>query len=72
MNPSDAARALRGARGLAEVECAVCGRRVRGYPGRMYCSSACNSRAWRERHPEEAREKSRRNWKRRKVAQQAK
>jgi hypothetical protein len=51
---------------LITIECAICGKRVKGYPGRMYCGPACNSKAWRLRHPELAKEKSRKNWERRK------
>jgi hypothetical protein len=51
---------------MVVVEREICGKRVKGYPGRMYCGPACNAKAWRLRHPEQAKEKSRQNWERRK------
>jgi uncharacterized Zn finger protein (UPF0148 family) len=69
VDASAAGRALRAARGFVADKCPVCGRPFEGYAGRMYCSSACNSKAWRQRHPERAREQSRRNWERRRDMQ---
>lgn len=65
IDASAAGRALRASRGFVVTECPVCGELVEGYAGRMYCSAACNQKAWRQRHPEQAREMSRRNWERR-------
>ncbi len=46
---TETARALAAMRPRVSGICLVCGRIMRGYATRRYCSVACKSRAYRER-----------------------